>query len=133
MERISRALAEEMKEAYDAVSPFIEKHTVRVCPTCEKVCCIDRHGTHEGEDLAFLHALGAGPPPNAPKAEDTEPCRHLTSTGCLLPRWQRPFRCTWYFCSPLLEEMPRENPREYREFMRALGRLQELRRAVAGA
>lgn len=121
-----------MKEAYEAVSPFIEKHTARVCPSCEKVCCIDRHGTHEEEDLSFLAALGASAPPGSPREDDTLPCRHLSRTGCSIPRWLRPFRCTWYFCERLLEEMPRENPREYRLFMEDLSRLQALRGKAAG-
>ncbi len=133
MREIPRKLALDMKEAFEAVSPFIEKHTRMVCPACPEACCIDRHGTHEEEDFAFLRGLGQPPPPEPPRAVDTEPCRHLSETGCRIPRWLRPFRCTWYFCSPLLEEMPEEDPREYREFMRALERLQDLRRRVADA
>lgn len=127
---ISSELAEEMREAYDAVSPFIELHTSRVCPDCQRVCCIDRHGTHEPEDLAVIAALGETPPPEQPLVPDTVPCRQLAPTGCGLERWQRPYRCTWYFCTALLDEMPEEDPRGYREFMEKLKRLQDLRHEV---
>jgi len=127
---ISRELAEEMRAAYDAVSPFIELHTSRVCPGCLKVCCIDRHGTHEPEDLEVIDALGENPPPDVPLTPDTLPCRQLGPTGCGLERWRRPYRCTWYFCTALLEEMPDEDPREYREFIGKLRHLQELRHQV---
>jgi len=130
---ISRSLAEEMREAYDSVSPFIEHHTSRVCPDCLSVCCIDRHGTHEREDLALIEALGEVPPPERPLEQDTSPCRQLGEMGCGLMRWQRPYRCTWYFCSALLEAMDQEDPRAYREFIRKLRRLQDLRLAVWSA
>jgi hypothetical protein len=126
-------LARMMKEAYEDLSPFIEKHTMRVCPVCERVCCIDRHGSHEAEDIMFLEALGEGVPPVPRKKDDTQPCRHLGPSGCAIPRWQRPYRCTWYFCARLLDEMPHRDPREYREFVRALGRLKELRGRAAEA
>ncbi len=116
--------------AYDAVGGFIEKHTQAVCPSCESVCCIDRHGTYEPEDLKLFDSLGLVPHEEMPKTDDTMPCRFLSNTGCALPRWRRPFRCTWYFCAPLLETMPLENPKEYREFVVSLDRLVNLRRAI---
>lgn len=122
--------SERLISAYDAVSAFIEKHTQALCPDCETVCCIDRHGTYEKEDRALLRALDVEPAPDAPKDADTEPCRFLTRNGCRLPRIMRPFRCTWYFCSRLLEEMPHDNSKKYREFVAALGRLQRLRREL---
>lgn len=134
MPSISRELAEKMRVAYEEVSPFIELHTSRVCPSCAKVCCIDRHGTHELEDLEFLAALAESappmPPPIPPLKQDTLPCRQLGERGCTLKRWQRPYRCTWYFCTALLEEMPSDDPRGYRGFMDKLKRLQALRHDV---
>ena len=119
-----------MQEAYDEVSPFIELHTSRVCPTCQKVCCIDRHGTHEKEDIAFIEGLGETPPPEQPLSEDTLPCRQLNERGCKLRRWERPYRCTWYFCQALLDTMPDDNRKEYRKFITKLQRLQGLRNEV---
>lgn len=131
MEGFSRKDAQAMREAFDAVSPFIELWTQRVCPSCERVCCIDRHGTHEPLDLLFLEILGEAPPLEPPLEPDTLPCRQLGPRGCGLERHQRPYRCTWYFCPALLEAMPSERPREYRKFMQALERLQELRRKIS--
>jgi hypothetical protein len=67
------------------------------------------------------------------KKRDTEPCRYLPSKGCSLPRWQRPYRCTWYFCQTLLEEMPGESAGEYRKFITALRRLQSCRQRLIDA
>jgi hypothetical protein len=127
-----KKLAREMKAAFEELSPLIEQYTAEVCPTCVKVCCIDRHGTHEPLDLLFIEALDEGPPPEPPLDDDTKPCRHLGPMGCTVERWRRPFRCTWYFCPALLEYMPRLNPREYRRFMHALARLQGLREQISG-
>lgn len=124
---LKMSLALELKAAYEDVSPIIEAFTSRVCPGCRRVCCIDRHGTHEDADLAFLEAAGEGPPEDPPKGDDTEPCRHLDPGGCTIPRWQRPYRCTWYFCAALLEAMPAEDPRAYRRLVAALERLGTLR------
>jgi hypothetical protein len=126
-------VAREMKRAYEAVSPFIEKHTARACPSCPRVCCIDRHAVNEEEDLAFFSALGVDAPQVRAKERDTEPCRHLSSRGCSLPRWQRPYRCTWYFCQTLLEEMPGESAAEYREFIMTLGRLRSVRQRLVAS
>jgi hypothetical protein len=131
MSRCSLAL--ELRAAYEALSPEIEVHTCVVCPSCEQVCCIDRHGTHEPADLLFLRSLkdeGAGgksPSPAPPLEDDTLPCRHLGPRGCRLKRWQRPYRCTWFFCGPLLEHMKEASPRCYRRMLRALDRLGALR------
>jgi hypothetical protein len=120
-----------MRAAYDAVSPFIETHTSRICPTCEAVCCMDRHGEYEAEDLAYLEALGEPLPDTTRKEHDTEPCRHMTPTGCGIARWRRPFRCTWFFCARLLQEMPEADKRGYRTFIKALDELQALRTEIA--
>ena len=114
-----------MAESFKKLSPYIEKHTGLVCPHCVKVCCANKHGTPEREDFTFYRALGAearpafGPP--------DEVCSLLGKTGCELPRRQRPFRCTWYFCEPLLESMRRGGGREYRLFVAELAKLVELR------
>jgi hypothetical protein len=127
-----RERAEAVREAFAALSPLIEARTADVCPHCTRVCCIDRHGTHEGEDLIFLAALGASPPQEPPLADDRLPCRHLGARGCGVERWLRPFRCTWYFCPALLEAMPRQGARPYRALVAAIGRLVALRGAFLG-
>jgi hypothetical protein len=118
-----------LKEAFDEVAPFIERHTRRVCPECQKVCCIDRHGRYDDEDLLFINSLEEQRTALPDRAE-TEQCRFLDENGCSLPRRLRPFRCTWYFCPPLLDSMRADRGRDYREFVERLRRLQELRRGV---
>lgn len=120
----------DLKNAFDAVSPYIQKHTSQVCPSCPKVCCINRHSYYDEDDLLFVRALGLDD--NGCKADrpDTEPCRFLRENGCSLPRYKRPFRCTWYFCESLLDSMKGDKPREYKSFISALQRLQGLRQKL---
>lgn len=122
-----------MRAAFEDINPFIELHTARVCPDCKRVCCIDRHGTYEQEDLLFIRALGEAPSPIVPKDIDTEPCRQLCMTGCSIERWRRPWRCTWYFCDALLLEMPGDDPKGYRVFIERLRELQNCRAAIHAA
>ena len=118
-------LARLMTGSFEKLGPYIERYTSVVCPRCTKVCCANRHGTPEEEDFTFYRALGveARPAEGPPGAV----CSLLGSTGCVLPRWRRPFRCTWYFCPPLLEEMRRDGGRPYRDFVSELARLVDLR------
>ncbi len=112
-----RGLAEELKRLFQEISPFIETHTTLVCPECPKVCCINRHSFYSMNDIIFLSALGEGIYPYTPDRKETDPCRHMSKRGCSLKRWKRPYRCTFYFCEPLLESFSQEKPRLYREFI----------------
>ena len=130
-------LASEVRDAYEELSPLIEALTSEVCPDCESVCCIDRHGTHECADLVYLGLLsgvdGEGVvPPEPALVDDTLPCRHLGERGCGIARWRRPHRCTWYFCERLLDRLRQEDSRQYRKFVGMLGRLCAMRHELVG-
>ncbi len=120
---MTKKLAHQLKLAIDGVSPFIQQITSAVCPTCEKVCCIDRHGHYDDKDLIYVRALGLEKPSYKEGVIDTDPCQFLSEYGCTLERYVRPFRCNWYFCGALLEYMAHGPSRPYREF---IGRFQEV-------
>lgn len=106
-ERINR-----IKTLYERVSPLIEEYTCRVCPDCDYICCRARHYRYDEYDRVFLEGLGAWrtlEDPSGGSASDGEDslCPMLSAQGCRLKRWQRPFRCTWFFCDALLTEMDR--------------------------
>lgn len=119
----------DFKKAFDTVSPYIQRHTSRVCPSCPKVCCINKHGNYDEVDMVFIMALGLGSD-HKHGIPDTAPCRFLKKNGCSLPRYKRPFRCTWYFCERLLESMKDDGAREYKYFIAALQNLQGLRQKL---
>jgi len=120
----------EIKDAFDSVSLYIQRHTSAVCPSCHSVCCINRHGDYDKEDIVFINALGLHDAGYAPDRKDTDPCRFLGKSGCSLPRYKRPFRCTWYFCESLLDSMQKDKAKEYRAFVSAFQRLQNMRQKL---
>ncbi|MEW6003384.1 MAG: hypothetical protein AB1638_12175 [Nitrospirota bacterium] len=122
-------IARVLKNEFEAISPFVERHTSTVCPLCETVCCINKHGHYEKEDLIFLSALGIDVPAGHVERNDSDPCRFLTERGCSLERWMRPFRCTWFFCGPLLNSMD-EDKQEYRKFIKSLQGLISIRQKL---
>lgn len=112
-----KTLAEELRDAYNMISPFIEKHTSIVCPDCEDLCCMDRHGRYDANDLLFLAALGVDTPLDASSREETDGCRYMMDRGCSLDRWMRPYRCTYFFCNGLLKSMEEHDSKLYRAFL----------------
>jgi len=111
-----KELAKDLREAFDLVSPFIEKHTAIVCPGCENVCCKDKHARYDENDIIFLTALGIDIPSDDPGLEESDGCRYMTDKGCELERWIRPYRCTFFFCDALLKSLEEEDPKLYRAF-----------------
>jgi hypothetical protein len=121
----------EIKELLEEISPLIEGYTAEVCPGCEDVCCKQRHAWYDEEDRVFIHALDCSEPEYSSRTAD-EPCEFLNSNGCIRPRWQRPFRCTWYFCVPLLEHMSERSGKKYRKMVKLLRRIIDLRNRLNG-
>ena len=86
-------------------SPLIEEYTREICPRCTDVCCRQKHGIYRERDVIYLNALGTAIPARDPSRHLDGPCEALGGRGCMHLRWLRPFKCTWYFCDPLLEAM----------------------------
>jgi hypothetical protein len=127
-----REIAHEIKETFALVSPFIEKHTSLVCPECEKVCCADKHGCYDSDDLFFLNSLGIEVSQDGPERNEEGSCRYITDKGCSLQRWMRPFRCTFFFCDRLLKSIEDDNAKLYRAFTGYFQYLVSLRQRLLG-
>ena len=125
-------LARQLKEAFKTVSPFIEKHTEIVCPECETVCCADKHGRHDSNDLLFLGSLGTDIPEFLHEREENDACRFIGETGCCLERWMRPYRCTFFFCDILLKSIETDNAKLYGAFISYFQYLVSLRQELIG-
>jgi hypothetical protein len=117
----------QLKLAMEEISPYIQQITSEVCPTCEKVCCIERHGHYDDGDLIYVRALAIEIPPYRKDFIDTDPCRFLSGSGCVLERSVRPFRCNWYFCDDLIEYMEKGPTKPYREFISRFQKIIEMR------
>ena len=115
--------AQRLRQLLMESSPLIEEYTAVVCPGCVDVCCKQKHGTHGERDLAYLHALGAPAPPLEAGRDPDGPCQFMGPAGCTLPRWKRAFKCTWFFCEPLLAALDEGEPRKARQLSAALQKM----------
>jgi hypothetical protein len=105
MIKVTAAAAERLKQVLIDLSPLVEDYTVLVCPDCRDVCCKQRHGIMNEQDIRYLSALGAKLPLHEQGRPLDGPCQFMGTEGCVSPRWLRPWRCTSYFCDALLEAM----------------------------
>jgi len=119
-----KATAEKIRIALEKISPIIQRATQAVCPKCEDICCISKHGYYNFEDLLYMHALGLQAPQHESGRADLDPCPFLSESGCRMDRSVRPSGCNWYFCNALLDDM--EKMPGYREFDDALKEVAEL-------
>ncbi len=105
MKEITRASADQVKRLFIELSPMVEEYTARVCPDCTNVCCKQRHGIMNEQDLRYLAALDTPRPVYDPGRLPDGPCQFMGAEGCMSPRWLRPWRCTSYFCDALITAM----------------------------
>ena len=125
-----RNLAREISGLIESMSPFIQHNTEAVCPYCRDVCCINRHSYHEHRDIVYLQALGTKVPSYKKGKDDSAPCQFLGERGCTVDRSLRPYRCTWYFCTPLLDHIRCGPPALYRRFIDSLQLLTQKRQEM---
>jgi hypothetical protein len=119
-----REIAQRIKNEIGKISPFIQQTTQIICTDCEDVCCINKHGYYNYEDLVYIHALGLKPPHYEFGRKDSDPCQFLSENGCSMERSRRPSNCNWYFCDFLINHMGK-NP-DYQQFDDSLGNIAEL-------
>lgn len=96
-----RLLAQRIKSLVESLSDPIEELCAVTCPDCRDVCCERATIWYDFKDILYLY-FGSGIFPDRQikkiPGQGICHCIHLTQTGCILPRSQRPFVCSWYFC-----------------------------------
>ena len=123
-----RQSAADARDLIETISLDIERYTATVCRDCSSVCCSHRHSRYDRSDSIFLAALGLDVPEYDSNIGETAPCRFLGTKGCVLQRSLRPYRCTWFFCTPLLDHIIKtSDPLAYRRFIRTLRAITEKR------
>jgi hypothetical protein len=116
-------VAEKLRQLLIDSSPLIEEYTAAVCPDCTDVCCRQKHGLYRERDISYLDGLGMTVPTRDGARPLEGPCEAMGPTGCVHPRWLRPFKCTWYFCEPLLaalDEGPQKKARRLSAVMQEM-------------
>lgn len=68
------------------------------CPECTDVCCTIATVWYDQRDILTYHLVTGKLPIKQVSRDGAGICCHLGDTGCMLPRLQRPFICTWYIC-----------------------------------
>jgi len=119
-------IAEQLKQLLIGSSPVIEEYTASICPGCTDVCCRQKHGTFRENDIRYLRALGIDVPPRDQGRPPDGSCELMGPQGCGQPRWLRPFKCTWYFCDPLLKALTESPPRKARQVSAMLQEMADL-------
>lgn len=120
-------------EAFEQVDGFIQHDTRSVCPYCGIVCGANRHGLPQfayAYVVGFL-AMGLDVPAHDLEVDERTVCQFLGPKGCEPLRPQRPFRCTRYFCDPLLEQIeigPLQHSRRFTSDLQALSSVHAERR-----
>ena len=119
--------AAKLKKLLAELSPLIEEFTVQVCPDCRDVCCKQRFGVMNEQDLRYRAALGEPLPSCDPARLPDGPCQFMGAAGCVRPRWLRPWRCTAYFCDALLAAMNSGPPKKVRRISALIQEIVDLR------
>jgi hypothetical protein len=126
-----RKIAEQFKRLLIESTPIIEEYTAKLCPACTDVCCKQKHGILRASDIRYLRALGETLPSRDKTRPLEGPCELMGPQGCVQPRWLRPFKCTWYFCEPLLNALQEAPPRKARQLSAMLQGMVDLSRELA--
>jgi len=119
--------AQKLKNLLTEVSLLIEEYTAAVCPGCHDVCCKQRHGMMNDLDRRYTGTLGESVPSYDPQRSLDGPCQFMGNEGCTIPRWRRPWRCTSYFCVPLLMAMEQGPQKKARQISALIQEIVDIR------
>ncbi len=119
--------AQNYSQKMEQVSSFIEAYTQKTCPYCGTVCCAQKHGLPEFGDVAAFLSLGHTPPYYDLHLPLSGACQFMGPRGCTIERIIRPYRCTWYFCDPLLTQIEIGPTAHYNQFIKLVQQLADAR------
>ncbi len=114
------AIGQDIRQCYQDIEPFFHNYTEAICHCCATPCCVNRHGFPDFEDLILFQAMGLNIPHYNFHVKDTDICQFLREDGCILPRCNRSYRCTWYFCDYVLDEFQHAHGNMFQKFDCAL-------------
>lgn len=128
------SFADEIKTHFEIISHPMEDLCSCTCVNCEDICCLRATIWYDFKDLLYLYfATGNFPDAQIKKISlenHITACSCFSSTGCILPRTERPFVCTWYLCSAQKNYLLQYSPDRIADFDRALLKLKKLRNEI---
>lgn len=109
VERIGAALGDsrravmevvgEMCDLYAELDGALQMLCSATCPDCVEVCCQKATVWYDMKDVLFLYHAAQRFPEHQVRRNEDGSCCFLAADGCVIPRSERPFICTWYLCS----------------------------------
>lgn len=127
MNQDAAAVAEKLKTLLIVLSPLIEEYTATVCPDCQDICCKQKRSLPDQGDILYRAALGTSPSERDISRDPDGPCQFMGQSGCVTPRWLRPWRCTWYFCDPLIAALNAGPQKKARHLSTLIQKIVDLR------
>jgi hypothetical protein len=129
MDAVAQALR--LKALLVELAPLIEEYTAQCCPDCRDVCCRQKRAVPDPVDIRYFSLLDQ-PLPLLDRGRDPEgPCQFMGEKGCTAGRWLRPWRCTWYFCLPLLDAMGKGPQKKVRHISGLIQQIVDIRTTLS--
>ena len=126
--------AAEIARKITLVDELLENLCGATCQSCAEPCCQRATIWFDFVDLLFIHLQYKFLPPRQIVKERGEPCPQLTPSGCILPRPERPFICTWYICPAQSAIIEQADPTsELQNIYSYLGEIQSTRKLLEDA
>ncbi|WP_093395114.1 hypothetical protein [Thermodesulforhabdus norvegica] len=128
--QILASLASMITSLIHLLDPVMDELCKRTCRFCSDICCVGSEVYYNETDLFYFAACGKGyPRGQTRRTGEVSLCRYwYPCFGCLLPRSQRPYTCTWFICSDqsqLLETLFK--PRDIRRINASFESIRRLR------
>ncbi|MEJ5347972.1 MAG: hypothetical protein WHS46_04700 [Desulfosoma sp.] len=127
---ILRSLALRTRQGIEALDPLMTRYCADTCPQCEDVCCTAARVAYNITDMAYLMGLELALPIGQTRLHKGDPCRYWLPSGCALPRYLRPYVCTWFFCEAHMQLFFMEPPKFQRHILSILQDVHGLREAI---
>ncbi len=127
-------MAKQIQLNFEQLSDPIEQICDQTCGACNDICC--EHATiwFDLKDLLYVHfAMDTKPESQIEKKQSSQGkqvCCHFSRIGCVLPRIQRPFICTWYFCPSQTQYFKMIGQKVKRQIERDLFEIKMLRKKI---
>jgi hypothetical protein len=88
-----------IKDFFVSVNSTLDCLCSATCAQCVSPCCLSADVSYDFKDLLLIHLTGQPKPPGQPRRSVHDVCRYLGLEGCMIPRLERPWICTWYICA----------------------------------
>ena len=121
-------LAIEIRLRLAALYPMSNRLGQRFCTVCNNPCCRVATVWYDYTDLVYIHLNQLTLPPRQILKRSGTGCIYLDIDGCTLPRWVRPWICTWYLCPNQKDYLRTCLPAESTRFFRELNQIKGQRK-----